>query len=335
VTTKQTVFLLFISVLLMASCSSDSSRFRLEGKFRSINQAEFYIYDSEKGTKDTIHVQRGRFVYEKTLEDTATLALIFPNYSTIPIFATPGAELSMKGSASHLRETEVEGTEENEDMTAFRLKANQLTPPEVKEAARQYITEQPASIVSQYLLQTYFLQALTPDYKGAAELCNIMRKADPTNARLAILHKQLREQNACDVGGKLPVFVVLDTKGKPRTNKDLQKKLNVICIFATWSYESQQIMKTAQQLQRKHPKEIALMGINIDANMRDYNIRIKSDTITCPIICDGNMWQSPLARKMGLTIMPSNIIADKHGKVLKRNIKDAKSLKEEIEKLLK
>jgi len=69
--------------------------------------------------------------------------------------------------------------------------------------------------------------------------------------------------------------------------------------------------------------------------MRDYNIRIKSDTITCPIICDGNMWQSPLARKMGLTIMPSNIIADKHGKVLKRNIKDAKSLKEEIEKLLK
>jgi DNA mismatch repair protein MutS2 len=49
----------------------------------------------------------------------------------------------------------------------------------------------------------------------------------------------------------------------------------------------------------------------------------------------GNSFAFELARKMGLTIMPSNIIADKHGKVLKRNIKDAKSLKEEIEKLLK
>ena len=58
----------------------------------------------------------------------------------------------MTGDVSHLRETEITGTKENDLMTAFRIKTNEMMPPEVQQEARQFITEHPASIVSNYLL---------------------------------------------------------------------------------------------------------------------------------------------------------------------------------------
>lgn len=323
------------ALLLLASCSSGGSTFRLEGRFNNMNQAEFYIFDTQRGVKDTITVQRGRFAYERTIEDTTTLLVMFPNYSTLPIIAHAGGNVKMQGDASHLRQTKVTGTDDNDELTAFRLKAAQLTPPEAKEAARAFIEQHPASCVSLYLLQNYFVQTVTPDYGEASRLAALMAQATPTKMQVVLLNKQLAELSRGLAGNRLPGFCVLDAKGHVRTNKDLQKKVNVVCLYASWSYESQRLLREAQQLQRRHPNDIALMAISVDATVRETNDRIKRDTITAPIICDGRLWQSPLPRKMGLVTMPSNIIADRNGRILKRDIREPKDLKAEIEKMLK
>ena len=64
---------------LLVSCGSDDGRFRLEGRFRNLNQGEFYIYNTAEGWKDTIPVRDGRFVYERPMPEATTLRLIFPN----------------------------------------------------------------------------------------------------------------------------------------------------------------------------------------------------------------------------------------------------------------
>ena len=122
-----------------------------------MNQAELYIYHPDQGWKDTIAVRDGRFTYSVQLKDTCMLFLIFPNFSEMPVFAHSGAKISIEGDASHLRETEIKGTKTNEAMTAFRLRANNLTPPEVINAASDYIGKNPSSPVSLYLLRHYFI----------------------------------------------------------------------------------------------------------------------------------------------------------------------------------
>ena len=319
----------------MVACGSDDDNFRIEGTFRNMNLAQFYIFDSQKGTKDTIQVQRGRFRYEQpALLDTTTLILMFPNYSTLPIFAYPGITVKLNGDASQLKATEVKGSEENEDMTAFRLKANQLTPPEIREEAVTYIKEHPTSPVSFYLLQNYFIQSVDPDYVEASRLCSFMLKVNPNQPPLLLLYAKLRELRSGAVGSRLPRFAVLDANRKVRTNADLSKKINIVILFSSWNYKSTELMRQAQRLQRAHPADIALMGINIDATRQESRVFIKNDTITCPIIFTGDMWQTPLAQKMGLVSMPSNLIADRQGKILKRDITEAPTLRAEIERLL-
>ncbi len=326
-------FLLLL--LLLTACSSGVGTFRLEGKFKNMNQAEFYIFDIQRGFKDTITVQRGRFAYEIAVDDTTTLELMFPNFSTIPIIAHSGAVLQMEGDASNLKQTKVTGTEENDELTSFRLRTSKMTPPQEREEARKFITEHPASHISFYLLQDCFVQPVNPDYREAYRLSKLMAEATPTKMPVVLLHKQLYELQRGVPGSKLPLFYVLDTDGKVRSNKDLSKKINVVCLYASWNYDSQRILREVQRLQRKHPNDIALMAISIDATFRETSDRIKRDTITAPIICDGKLWQTPLARKMGLVTMPSNLIADSKGKILKRDFKEPKDIKDEIEKMLK
>ena len=330
---KHLLSILLIAVLL-ASCSSRRGNFRLEGEFRNMNQAELYIYDAVKGHKDTIGVSRGRFVYERAVADTSTLVLIFPNYSTIPLFAYSGAKIKLKGDVSQLKKVELKGSDENEDMTAFRLKTSQMTPPEVKEAAAKFIEEHPQSYVSLYLLNHYFIETVSPDYDEAYRLSNILLTATPTRRPVILLHKSLKTLHAGAVGSKLPVFAVMDINNKVLTTSYLRKKINVVCLWANWSYDSRNTMSQLNRLQKKHPDKLAVMGISIDATKDESKDWRRRDSISCAIVCDGKMWSSPLAQSMGLTNIYSNIIADKNGNIIKRDIEKSYDLKKEVEKML-
>ena len=61
---------------------------------------------------------------------------------------------------------------------------------------------------------------------------------------------------------------------------------------------------------------------------------MERDSITWSNICDGKMWDTPLLGQLGLTEVPSNIVVDRYGKVLARDMTLA-DLKKKIEAALK
>ena len=115
--------------LILVSCGNSGGQFRLEGRFKNLNQGEFYLYNFDEGTVDTIMAKDGRFTYASMVRDTVIYSLLFPNFSEVPIFATPGAKVEINGDVSHLKETEISGTKDNELMTSFRLRTSDMMPP--------------------------------------------------------------------------------------------------------------------------------------------------------------------------------------------------------------
>ncbi len=330
---KHLFIILTVITLLLQSCGTDSNRFRMEGEFKSMNQVDLYLYDAANGKKDTVHVQRGRFLYETDFKDTATLMLMFPNFSQIPIFATSGITVKVKGDASQLRETKVKGSKENEEMTAFRLKSNQLTPPDMEKIAIDYIMEEPNSPVSFYLLQQYFVKSISPNYAKALQLCNVMLQANPHSKPVQQLRKQLLDLKKGSVGSQMPIFALLDTRGKVITNREMQSKLNVFCFWATWNYDSQSQLRTLRKLMKEHKDSLSVMGISLDASKGESYRWLHRDSIDFPIICDGKMWETPMAKALGMTDINNNIIADEKGRIIERNI-PPKELEKKIKELL-
>lgn len=328
--------LLIAMTIIVSACGGKNGHFRIEGKFKNLNQGEFYIYRPYTATVDldTIKVADGRFVYDIPLEEKTTFVIIFPNYSEQVIFGESGATAKIDGDASHLREMKITGTDDNKLMTDFRLNANKITPPEVVKAAIAFAEERPESPASLYLVNRYLVTGPNPDYAKAYELVKKMQKASPENGILIRLAKNLETLSQCATGSRLPEFTATDINGKTIKRKDaLNGKVNIVTTWASWNYDSQNSLRRLNKLKKQYGNDIALLNICLDGNANDYIRKTERDSITSPTICDGEMWNTPLLKTFGLATIPSNIIADSNGTIVARNLTD-QQLEEKIKAML-
>lgn len=323
-------------VLLLSACGAESGHFVIKGRFQSFNKGDFYVYSPDGAISgiDTIHVSDGRFEYEVPLESKATFVLLFPNLSELPVMGEPGATAKVSGSASHLKEIEITGTDDNDLLTKFRKGANRLTPPEETKSAEQFIKEHSQSPISLYLLKKYFLLTSQPDYAKASSLLAVMTKAQPKDGRLANLKKNIDRLSASSLGKSLPSFAATDVYGKSVGKAQLSARVNVVNVWTTWNFDSQRMQRQLDELKKTHGSKLAVVGICLDGRSEDCKRQVERDSIRWPNVCDGQMWQSPLVAKFGLSTVPGNIVYDSKGKVVATNL-DASRLKEKIESLLK
>lgn len=326
--------LLLFLLLLLASCDSASDRFRLEGRFKNLNQGEFYIYNAENGVRDTIRVRDSRFKYEREMDQPTLFMLMFPNFSEMPIFADAGVSLTMKGDATHLRETEVKGDKVNEEMTAFRLSINEQTPPEQQRLAKDYVKDHPDSPIALYLVLHFFVDNIDRDYPEAYKLCKAIGKAQPENKDAEQWAERLEPLRNYLKKGKLPKFSAKDTKGRSIDNSKLKSDVNVVVVWSSWNYESQNILHMLSVQQNKNPKKIGVVSICLDANEKEGRRTLDRDSIVWPNVCDGLMWESPVLKQLGLATAGANIITDKDGNIQGRDLETQK-LREKIESMLK
>lgn len=159
----------------------------MDGRLLNLNQGEFYVYspDGVFDGIDTIKVEGGRFTLETQCKESGTLVIVFPNFSEVPVFAEPGKSVSVKGDASHLKEIEIEGTKENELMTAFRQQLVKASPPEEMSYAENFVKNNPATAASVYVLKKYFILVPDVNLDKAASLADIVYKAQPKNGEVA------------------------------------------------------------------------------------------------------------------------------------------------------
>jgi len=263
------------------------------------------------------------------------LTLLFPNFSELPIFARPGAEVAIEGDVSHLREVDVSGTDENELMTAFRLRTNDMLPPQVMEEAKKFITDNPSSIVSPYLLRRYLLLfSQESDYTEAHQLCQLMLEHQPTNVQLVHLEQQLKKLLSLFSSGKLPHFEAIDEEGHPVTIQQLTSQANIIYVWGMWDYVSQSTIRQLNNLKKEHGSKLSIVSISLDASPADHANILRNDSIRWPNICDSLLWKSPLLETLGIATMPASIIIDQDGYIVARNL-DFNGMKEKVGELLK
>jgi len=327
------VALLFLLLSSLQACGPASDSFRLTGKFKNFNQGELYIYGLEgKGHIDTIRLADGKFNYEPFLEDTMIMSVVFPNYSEIPVIAVPGTAVSMTGDASHLRDTRVTGTDDNQLLTDFRLQVNEQTPPEAMKTAAAFIADNPSSLACIYVLNRYFLARYDANLDEAVKALTLMTKAEP-NIRLRNLLTQVKTLQATRVGKTLPQFSDVTIEGRRISNTTLQGDVNVIFTWAVWNFDSQAYQRTLQKMKRRYGARLTVLGLCLDGNPADCRHLLERDTVSWPTVCDGRMWKNPTVEKLGFSAVPEIIVTNRSGKILARRLSQAE-LQNKVDELL-
>ena len=177
-------------IFALLCCTGHPKEVRLEGEFEHLDQGNFLIYSTDEALDrlDTLHIQDGIFSYTLPTIQPATLHILYPNQSELVVFATPGADILIKGDAQNLNEVEVSGSEENERYTEFRLEVNGKSAAETKSIAHDYILQYPTLVMSRYLLTTYFLCDSITSASEATELYDSLCRACPDDLVLSRLN---------------------------------------------------------------------------------------------------------------------------------------------------
>ena len=328
--TKHITYLILLTLVLV-SCGVDGKHFKLEGRFLHLNQGEFYVYSTDGVLDgiDTIKIEGGRFAYEIPCDEEGTLVMVFPNFSEQPIFTQPGKTVEIKADASHLKELEAEGTDNNKLMTAFRKQVSNMSPLQAVDAAEEFVKHNPKSDVSAWLIRKYFILAPKPDYAKAKQLLDLMIAEQPKNGKLINLQQQLIGL-AATAGKSLPIFTATDINGNKVTQANLTQSPNaVVFLWASWNYESTDMQTQLKRLKASKGNNLSVIGICIDPSKSEMQQSLRRDSISWPTINDGMMFDTKVAKLLGLSQVPSNILL-KNGKIVGRNLR-MNELKEKIE----
>lgn len=315
----------------MVSCGVDGKHFKLEGRFLHLNQGEFYVYSTDGVLDgiDTIKIEGGRFAYEIPCDEEGTLVMVFPNFSEQPIFTQPGKTVEIKADASHLKELEAEGTDNNKLMTAFRKQVSNMSPQQAVDAAEEFVKHNPKSDVSAWLIRKYFILAPKPDYAKAKQLLDLMIAEQPKNGKLVNLQQQLIGL-AATAGKSLPIFTATDINGNKVTQANLTQSPNaVVFLWASWNYESTDMQRQLKRLKAAKGNGLSVIGVCIDPSKSEMQQSLRQDSISWPTINDGMMFDTKIAKQLGLSQVPANILL-KNGKIVGRNLR-MNELKEKIE----
>ncbi|MDO4159225.1 MAG: DUF4369 domain-containing protein [Prevotellaceae bacterium] len=321
-----------ILTLVLVSCGTRKGYFKIEGHLLNLNQGEFYIYSTDGIINgfDTIKIEGGRFTYEIPCKETGTLVIVFPNYSEQPVFTQAGKSVTISGDASHLKEIEIEGTDENKLMNGFRKQIVNVSPPEELSKAEQFIKNNPASIVSVYILKKYFVTNPDADLNKAAQLAEAIHKAQPKNGNIARIVHFINVMKKCTSGSTIPSFTAKDINGNTVSSSNLKGKIAVVCAWATWNSDSRGMINKLNNLNKENKEKLAIIGINLDASKRSCKQSVKNDSTSTIHICDQLMFESPLMEKFALTRVSDNIIFNAQGRVIERGLSSS-----ELEKKLK
>lgn len=295
---------------MLLSCGTGGDSFRLEGRFRNLNSGEFYIYSPDGGLSgiDTVRIQGGRFAYQVTCQRPSILVMVFPNFSEQPVFAEPSGSVEIKADASHMKEMEVTGTDDNKLMNQFRKNTAHMSPPETKKYAETMIEDHPESAVAVWLVRKYFINVANPDYKKAHKLLSFIVAKQPDNNFAVMLRQRMGVLAKTSKGSSLPSFKAKTIDGKAVSAANLNGSVGVISVLASWYYDSEDIQRLLRSYQRKSGGKLKLLTLSVDATPKALQSVIQRDTINWPVVCDGRMFDSPVMQMLGLTDLNDNIL---------------------------
>jgi peroxiredoxin len=199
---------------------------------------------------------------------------------------------------------------------------------------KDYIKANPASWVAPYLLSRVYYDMESDVLEGF--LKGLDPKLDSVPSVIT-LKDRVAKLKTVAIGQTAPDFTMNDVEGNPVKLSDVysNNEYTLIDFWASWCgpcrHENPNVVATFNNYKAKG---FGVMGVSLDNDSEKWKKAIADDKLTWTHVSDLQKWKNQAAALYCINSIPSNILVDKTGKIVARNIRE-KKLPETIAGLLK
>ncbi len=137
----------------------------------------------------------------------------------------------------------------------------------------------------------------------------------------AAAKKAAGAQTRLDSVGKPIALAGKSPLGSPVDLANYRGKVVLIQYWATWSSPAKADMATLKELWNKHGRSLAIVGVNLDNNVKDLNAYLAENPLPWPQIYEPGGLDSRPANVLGILTVPTMILVDQQGKVVKKLVR--------------
>lgn len=334
---KLFLFLLILCCILTA-CRKSDNMFTLNGNISNLKNDTLFIFNEFgiNGKLDTIIAKDGQFIYTTELDTITPFTLLMNGRTTYPVYADKNQEISISGDANDVSSLYVKDGFYNEDLNRFKESIKALNSEnEIIAQANKFISQNPNSYANLYLLDTYFIQKDSIDFKVVSQLIKSMNGKIQDLLYIKRLNDIAKQHSETSLK-YLPSFNIKNKNGKLLSSSSYRNKILLIHFWATWEKTSLENNRMLKRIYNKYKKDktFEILGISFDIDKNTYQHTLKQDTIKWEQVLESDGFNSKIAQQFNVEKLPAYFLINSQREIIAIN-PDEKELIIQIEKALK
>ncbi|MCE7040453.1 TlpA disulfide reductase family protein [Dyadobacter sp. CY312] len=275
---------------------------------------------------DSAKVENGKFQLRSAVQQPELYGLTV-DQKKAPLFLfvqNASAIHVVLDTASYYKNSRITGSEAQAVFDKYRQSSN------VK--IDEFIKENPASIVSAYVLYRNYAYRLTPD-----QIRQNIAQLDPSlhgTQYVGTLEKLIVTMDKVAIGKPAIDFTANDTEGKPVKLSDHYGKYLLIDFWAAWCGPCRKENPNLVKAYHKYKdKGFDVFGVSLDRTKEAWLKAIAKDELTWTQVSDLKYWHSEPAALYGVRAIPANFLLSPDGKIVGKNL-TGEELHKKLEELL-
>jgi thiol-disulfide isomerase/thioredoxin len=362
-----------VSALLIAGSviAQKGSPFTIEGTAKNYKDKYIYLHHKwdDKNFTDSSKVENGKFKFSgKTPEPNMYWLTLVNNVNANPniIFYVDPGKTTVNLDVDSLQNVSIKGGQSQADYMDYRMmmltyslsqqriyneynsarmnndattmgakqaEFEKLTA-EVKNALKEFIKTHPKSAVSGYIIhQEYNNPSIT--MQELEEAVGYLDKSILNTKFGKLAQARLMKLKGTTVGYPALNFSQNTPDGKPVQLTDYKGKYVLVDFWASWCGPCRAENPNVVAAYNKYKdKGFTILGVSFDQNKDAWLRAIEKDNLSWTHVSDLKGWGNEVGQLYGISSIPQNILVDKEGKIVGKNLRGP-ALEEKLEEILK
>lgn len=156
-------------------------------------------------------------------------------------------------------------------------------------------------------------------------------KKYPNSSYTKSFHDSFVKQNQISIGSMAPEINMNTPEGKPLALSSLKGKIVLVDFWASWCGPCRAENPNVVEAYNKYVgKGFDIYSVSLDRELEKWKAAIEKDHLVWKNhVSDLKYWQSPVVKLYNFESIPTNVLIDKQGKIIAKNLRGA-----ELEKKL-